>query len=99
MRRTVGADVLRNTEGYIRGTNGHGPRKPAGAEDRRRAQGRVGNSGGPLDSSTDGGRMAQPAHWEDIQGARGSRMPSYERRGGVTPAEQRRAQLVVVISM
>ena len=35
MRRTVGADVLRNTEGHIRGTNGHGPREPTGVEDRR----------------------------------------------------------------
>ena len=47
-----------------------------------------------MDSSTDGGRMAQPAHWEDIQGFIGSRMPSYERRSGVTPAEHRRAQPV-----
>jgi hypothetical protein len=34
MRRTVGADVLSNTEGHIRGTNGHGPREPTGVEDR-----------------------------------------------------------------
>jgi len=34
MRRTVGADVLSITEGYIRGTNGHGPREPTGVEDR-----------------------------------------------------------------
>src|SRR5215470_7823261 len=35
MRRIGGADVLRNTEGHIRGTNGHGPREPLGVEDRR----------------------------------------------------------------
>ena len=35
MRRIGGADVRRNTEGHIRGTNGHGPREPLGVEDRR----------------------------------------------------------------
>jgi RNA-directed DNA polymerase len=45
-----------------------------------------------MDSSTDGGRMTQPAHWKATQRSIGSRMPPYERRGGVTPAEQRGAQ-------
>jgi hypothetical protein len=31
---SVGADVLRNTEGHIRGADGHGPREPTGVEDR-----------------------------------------------------------------
>ena len=46
-----------------------------------------------MDSSTDGGRMTHPAHWKATQRSRGSRMPPYERRGGVTPAEQRGAQV------
>src|SRR5215813_7435972 len=65
---------------------------PSGSKTVARAQGNVGNSGGPMDSSTDGGRMTQPAHWKATQRSRGRRMPPYERRGGVTPAEQRGAQ-------
>ena len=30
----VGADVLRITEGHIKGANGHGPREPTGVDDR-----------------------------------------------------------------
>jgi hypothetical protein len=30
----VGADVVSNTEGYIRGADGHGLREPTGVEDR-----------------------------------------------------------------
>ena len=92
MRRTVGADVLSNTEGHIRGTNGHGPREPTGVEDRStctRQSRELGRSSGLLQ---EGGRMVQPAHWQASQRPRGSRMPSYERRSGVTPAEQRGAQ-------
>src|SRR5712691_10874235 len=37
-------------------------------------------------------RVAQPAHREETRYPRGSRMPPYERRGGVTPTEQREAQ-------
>ena len=33
-RLIVGADVVSNTEGYIRGAEGHGPREPIGVEDR-----------------------------------------------------------------
>ena len=33
-RLIVGADVVSNTEGYIRGAEGHGPREPTGVEDR-----------------------------------------------------------------
>ena len=33
-RLMVGADVVSNTEGYIRGAEGHGPREPIGVEDR-----------------------------------------------------------------
>ena len=38
--------------------------------------------------------MAQPVNGEDTQRSSGSRMPSYEHRSGVTPAEQRKAQTV-----
>jgi hypothetical protein len=31
---SVGADVLRITEGHIRGANSHGPREPTGVGDR-----------------------------------------------------------------
>ena len=33
-QRIVGADVVSNTEGHIRGADGHGPREPTGVEDR-----------------------------------------------------------------
>ena len=69
------------------------PANPSGSKTVARAQGNVENSGGPMDSSTDGGRMTQPAHWKATQRAIGSRRPPYERRGGVTPAEQRGAQV------
>jgi hypothetical protein len=51
MRKTVGADVLRNTEGHIKGTNGHGPHAPPGVEDRRtctRQRRELGRSSGLL---------------------------------------------------
>src|SRR4029453_19588706 len=63
-----------------------------GAKAGARGCGRGGNSGDPLDSSKEGGRMVQPAHWQALQRSRGSRMSPYERRSGVTPAEQRGAQ-------
>ena len=34
VQRTVSADVVSKTEGYIRGAEGHGPREPTGVEDR-----------------------------------------------------------------
>ena len=42
-----------------------------------------------MDSSKEGGRVAQPAHREETRRSMGSRMSPYERRGGVTPTEQR----------
>jgi len=42
-----------------------------------------------MDSSRKGGRVAQPAHREETRRSMGSRMSPYERRGGVTPTEQR----------
>jgi hypothetical protein len=33
-QRSVGADLLSNREGSIRGAKGHGPREPTGVEDR-----------------------------------------------------------------
>jgi RNA-directed DNA polymerase len=90
-QRTVGADMLSNMEGTIRGAEGQGPREPAGVEDRGTSprQGReLGRSKGLLQ---DRGRAAQPAHRKDAQWSLGSRMPPYERGRGVTPAEQRGA--------
>ena len=34
VQRSVGADVVSKTEGYIRGAEGHGPCEPTGVEDR-----------------------------------------------------------------
>src|SRR4030095_12484331 len=65
---------------------------PSGAKTVARAYGRVGHSGAPLDSSKEGGRRVQPAHWQALQRSRGRRMAPYERRSGVTPAEPRGAQ-------
>jgi hypothetical protein len=48
---SVGADVLRITEGLIRGANGHGPREPTGVDDRGTSPGRsreLGRSYGAL---------------------------------------------------
>jgi RNA-directed DNA polymerase len=47
-----------------------------------------------MDSSKEGGRVAQPAHWKETRRSMGSRMSPYERRRGVTPAEQREAHAV-----
>jgi RNA-directed DNA polymerase len=47
-----------------------------------------------MDSSKEGGRVAQPADREETRRSMGSRMPPYERRGGVTPTEQRGAHAV-----
>src|SRR6185503_7860387 len=68
------------------------PANPPGSKTVARHQGSVGNSGDPLGASRDGSRVAQPAHREETRYPRGSRMPPYERRGGVTPTEQRGAQ-------
>ena len=90
-RIIVGADLLSNREGSIRGANGQGPREPTGVEDRGTSAGQdreLGRSDALLQR---GGRAAQPAHREDAQRRIGSRMPPYERGRGVTPAEQRGA--------
>jgi RNA-directed DNA polymerase len=70
------------------------PTSPPGSETVARQQGRVGNSGDPRGSSEQRGRVIQPVNGEDTRRPSGSRMPSYEQRGGVTPAEQRKAQTV-----
>ena len=90
-RRIVGADMISNMEGSIRGANGQGPREPTGVEDRGTSAGQdreLGRSDALLQR---GGRAAQPAHREDAQWHIGSRMPPYERGRGVMPAEQREA--------
>jgi RNA-directed DNA polymerase len=90
---TVDADVVMFTEGHIKGAQqAMAPANPPGSKTVARHQGSVGNSGDPLGSSRDGSRVAQPAHREETRYPRGSRMPPYERRGGVTPTEQREAQ-------
>src|SRR5918992_377889 len=90
-RIIVGADLVSNREGSIRGANGQGPREPTGVEDRGTSAGQdreLGRSDALLQL---GGRAAQPAHREEAQGRSGSRMPPYERGRGVMPAEQRGA--------
>jgi Reverse transcriptase (RNA-dependent DNA polymerase) len=90
-QRIVGADLVSNMEGSIRGANGQGPREPTGVEDRGTSAGQgreLGRSDAPLQH---GGRVAQPAHREDARRRIGSRMPPYERGRGVMPAEQRGA--------
>src|SRR5262249_10303620 len=83
---TVDADVLLFTEGHIKGAQlAMALANPPGSKTVARHQGSVGNSGDPLGSSRDGSRVAQPAYREETQQPRGSRMPPYERRGGVTP--------------
>jgi hypothetical protein len=65
------------------------PANPPGSETGVRHQGRAGNSGGPLGSSHERSRAAQPANREEARRPRGSRMFPYERGRGVTPTEQR----------
>src|SRR5262245_36426238 len=90
---TVDADVVMFTEGHIKGAQpAMAPASPPGSKTVARHHGSVGNSGDPLGSSRDGSRVAQPAHREETRHPRGSRMPPYERRGGVTPTEPREAQ-------
>src|SRR5262249_1550397 len=89
----VDADGVMFTEGHIKGAQpAMAPANPPGSKTVARHQGSVRNSGDPLGSSTDGSRVAQPAHREETRRPRGSRMPAYERRRGVTPTEQREAQ-------
>ena len=70
------------------------PTSPPGSETVARHQGRAGNSGDPLGSSHQGGRVARPVNGGETQRRSGSRMSPYERGGGVTPAEQRGTQFV-----
>src|ERR687893_633116 len=87
-RETVGADVVSNTEGHINGADmARAPANPPGSETGARHHGRVGNSGGPLGSSTDGSRATQPARRKEARWPRGSRMSPYERGRGVTFTE------------
>ncbi len=72
---TVGADVLSNTEGNIKGANqATAPANPPGSETGARHHGKVGNSGGPLGSSLEGSRGAQPVNRKEARCPRGSRM-------------------------
>ena len=74
-RETVGADAVSKAEGHITGAaTARAPAHPPGSETGARHHGRVGNSGDPLGSSTDGSRVAQPAHREEARWSRGSRM-------------------------
>src|SRR5882724_10401229 len=90
-QRTVGADMVSNMEGSIRGANGQGPGEPTGVEDRGTSAGQ-GRELGRSDALLQlGGRAAQPAHREAAQRRIGSRMPPDARGCGVMPTEQRGA--------
>jgi hypothetical protein len=74
----VGADVLSNTEGHIKGVDtAMTLANPPGSETGARHQGKVGNSGGPMGSSMHGSRVAQLANRKEAQRPIGSRMSSY----------------------
>ena len=91
---TVGADMLSFIESNIKGADETmAPANSLGSKTVARHQGRGGNSGGPMGSSREGSRAAQPDNREEAPQRMGSRMPSYERRSGVTPPEQRGAQM------
>src|SRR6266850_2940179 len=94
-RRIVGADLLSNREGSIRGTKGHGPREPTGVEDRGTSTGQSRELGRSDVLLSLRGRAVQPAHREEARRRIGSRMPPYERGRGVTPAEPRGARTVM----
>jgi RNA-directed DNA polymerase len=90
---TVRADMLLDREGHS--TGAHPAKAPAhapGSKTVARHQGRDGNSGGPIGSPTEGGRVAQPANRQEARRPMGSRMSPDERGRGVTPLEQRGAQ-------
>jgi hypothetical protein len=77
-RETVGADAVRNAEGYIKGADtARALANPPGLETGARHQGRVGNSGDPMGSSMDGSRAAQPVNREEARCPIGSRMSPY----------------------
>jgi hypothetical protein len=90
-----GADVVSFTEGNIPGAQtALAPANLPGSQTVARHQGRDGNAGGPIGSSKDGRRVAQPGNREEARQPMGSRMSPYERRRRVTPLEQRGAQTV-----
>jgi hypothetical protein len=77
-REIVGADAVSNAEGNInRADTAMALANPPGSKTGARHQGRVGNSGGPMGSSTDGSRAAQPANREEARRPIGSRMSPY----------------------
>src|SRR5918999_247071 len=89
---TVSADMLLDMEGNSKGAQpAKAPARSPGSKTVARHQGRDGNSGGPMGSSTPGGRVAQPANRKEARRPMGSRMSPYERGSGVTPMEQRGA--------
>jgi hypothetical protein len=93
-QQSVGADMVSNMEGSIRGAKGQGPREPTRVEDRGtspRQSRELGRSDAFLSSR---GRAVQPVHREEARHGIGSWMPPYERGRGVTPAEQRGAHTV-----
>jgi hypothetical protein len=74
-RETVGADAVSKAEGHINGADrAMASLNPPGSKTGARHQGKVGNSGGPMGSSTEGSRVAQPANREEAQRPIGSRM-------------------------
>lgn len=89
-RENVGADVVSKTEGHSKRVHeAMTLANPPGSETGARHHGTVGNSGGPLGSSTERRRVDQPTHREEARWPRGSRMSPYERGRGVTPPEHR----------
>ena len=63
---TVGADMLSFIEGNIKGADETmAPANSLGSKTVARHQGRVGNSGGPMGSSREGRRAAQPDNREE----------------------------------
>src|SRR4029450_7333282 len=92
---TVSADMLLVREGKSKGAHpAKAPARAPGSKTGARHQGRDGNSGGPMGSPTEGGRVAQPANRKEARRPMGSRMSPYERGSGVTPMEQRGAHSV-----
>src|SRR2546428_12996693 len=56
------------------------PANPSGSKTGARHHGKAGNLGDPMDSSKEGGRVAQPAHREETRRSVGRRMSPSERR-------------------
>jgi hypothetical protein len=75
-KRSVGADLVSNREGDLKGPNGQGPGEPTGVKDRGTSPGQRRELGRSAVLLPQGGRGAQPANWEETQGRGGSRVPS-----------------------